>query len=357
MSKTPVLPDPMTPPDCDLRGLGYMPLDVVRLVDSDLFALSTGDEFKCALTLWCKSWLQVPAASLPDDDRILAHLSSAGMSWQIVRDMALRGWVKCSDGRLYHPVVAEKALTAWKQRLMQRGKANKRWEKKPNDDTTPNGGNAAAPPAEHAAASLNGAAGHAAASELNAAAFQNDATAHARAIPLHMQVKEKESKKETAANLVQEQTPREIESRVPVHDKTSSGEIAVDSRPEPVIPHDIRLMPRRSDPEGQWRWMGAKHEDEMIGVRFEKMTMRNGSQLRAVSELVCQAALIHDENWRGDWWTVAAWLDAGIDPINTIIPAIRSATSWDGFVTKDRLAWFDKRVREWHVSPRRVKAA
>lgn len=119
--------EPLTPPDCDLRGMPFMPLDVVRLADSDLFALSTGDEFKAAVALWCKSWLQVPAASLPDDDRILAHLSGAGTRWARVKAMALRGWVKATDGRLYHPVVAEKAREAWRHRQMQRARANKRW--------------------------------------------------------------------------------------------------------------------------------------------------------------------------------------------------------------------------------------
>lgn len=123
--------DPLTPADCDLRGLPFLPLDVVRLLDSDLFALSTGDEFKSAVALWCRSWNQVPAASLPDDDRILAHLSGAGARWKKVRTMALRGWVKCSDGRLYHPVVAEKAADAWELRLRQRERSArgnaKRW--------------------------------------------------------------------------------------------------------------------------------------------------------------------------------------------------------------------------------------
>lgn len=125
--------EPMTPSDCDLRGLPFMQLDVVRLIDSDLFALSTGDEFKAAVALWCKSWLQVPAASLPDDDRVLAHLSAAGSRWKKVKTLALRGWIKCSDGRLYHPTVAEKALHAWKARTAQRERAAKRWQKKDDD--------------------------------------------------------------------------------------------------------------------------------------------------------------------------------------------------------------------------------
>lgn len=116
------LPEPLTPPDCDLRGMPFMPVDLVRLFDSDLYALSTGDEFKAAFTLWGKAFLQVPAGSIPADDRILAHLSGAGSGWRKVREMALRGWVKASDGRLYHPVVAEKAREAWEARKAQRAR-------------------------------------------------------------------------------------------------------------------------------------------------------------------------------------------------------------------------------------------
>lgn len=117
--------EPLTPPDCDLRDFSFMPLDASRLLDSDLFALSTGDEFKAALSLWCKCWLQVPAASLPNDDRVLAHLSGAGSKWRKVKDMALRGFVLCSDGRLYHPVVAEKAKDAWAKKQSYRDRSRK----------------------------------------------------------------------------------------------------------------------------------------------------------------------------------------------------------------------------------------
>ncbi|MCA8239871.1 DUF1376 domain-containing protein [Burkholderia sp. AU32262] len=113
------LPNPLTPADCDLTGYRWMPLDVIRVIDSDTFGISTGDEFKTAFRLWAKCWQQVPAASLPDDDRVLAHL--AGLSenlpkWKKVRAVALRGFVKCSDGRLYHPVIAEKAIEAMGKR-------------------------------------------------------------------------------------------------------------------------------------------------------------------------------------------------------------------------------------------------
>lgn len=121
------LPAPLTPPDCDLRGMPFMQVDIIRLLDSDFFALASAEEFRAGFTLWCKSWHQVPAGSLPDDDRILAHLSGLRDKcdmWRDMRDMCLRGWVKCSDGRLYHPVVCEKALEVLPQRKEFKEKKN-----------------------------------------------------------------------------------------------------------------------------------------------------------------------------------------------------------------------------------------
>lgn len=108
--------EPLVPAEVTLRGLPWMRLDTDRLLNSDLFALSNGDEFKAAVALWCRSWSQLPAGSLPDDDRILASLSGAGAKWKRVKPMAMRGWVLADDGRLYHPVVAEQVLAAWEER-------------------------------------------------------------------------------------------------------------------------------------------------------------------------------------------------------------------------------------------------
>lgn len=116
---------PLTPTDCDLRDFAFMPLDVLRLRDSDLAIQVSGEEFRCAVLLWCASWHQIPAASLPDDDITLSSLAGYGRAvdhWRTVRANALHGWIKCSDGRLYHPVVAEKAGEAWKAKLQQRWK-------------------------------------------------------------------------------------------------------------------------------------------------------------------------------------------------------------------------------------------
>jgi hypothetical protein len=115
-------PKPLVPFEIDLRDFPYMPLDVVRLRDSELAVVLSGEEFRSAVLLWCACWHQVPASSLPDDDRLLASLAGFGRDlkgWKAVRQAALRGFKVCSDGRLYHPVIAEKAQKAHAQRRGQ----------------------------------------------------------------------------------------------------------------------------------------------------------------------------------------------------------------------------------------------
>jgi hypothetical protein len=111
---------PLTPPDCNLQDFAFMPLDVARLRDSDMAAYESPEACWAAVLLWSAAWHQVPAASLPDDDRFLAKAAGYGRvvkEWANVREGALHGWIKCADGRLYHPVVAEKALESWKAKL------------------------------------------------------------------------------------------------------------------------------------------------------------------------------------------------------------------------------------------------
>jgi hypothetical protein len=116
---------PLVPQEVDLRDFAYMPLDVVRLRDSDIAAIATGDGFRAAVMLWCAAWHQIPAASLPNDDRMLARLAGYGRDvkgWAEVKVDAMRGFVLCLDGRLYHPTVAEKACEAWDAKLKQRAR-------------------------------------------------------------------------------------------------------------------------------------------------------------------------------------------------------------------------------------------
>ena len=116
------LPTPPVPSDIDLRDFAFMPLDVARLRDSRIVDEISGDEFRAAVLLWCASWHQVPAGSLPDDDIQLAKFAGYGRVvdvWMEIKEGALHGFEKSSDGRLYHSVILEKVVNAWNRRLRE----------------------------------------------------------------------------------------------------------------------------------------------------------------------------------------------------------------------------------------------
>lgn len=106
-------PPPMTTPEIDVRDLDGFMLNTERLLASELWALATGEEFKGAMGLWCRAWKQIPAASLPNDERVLASFAGVALPrWKKIREVAMRGFVLCSDGRLYHRVLCDDALRA-----------------------------------------------------------------------------------------------------------------------------------------------------------------------------------------------------------------------------------------------------
>ena len=122
------LPAPLTPADCDLRDFQFMPVDIVRLLGSRFHAIATDAEWRAGVTLWLKSFHQVPAGSLPDDEVELCRLAELGRdhkAWRKIRAGALYGWKKCSDNRLYHPVVCEKAVEAFSRKQQQRERSRR----------------------------------------------------------------------------------------------------------------------------------------------------------------------------------------------------------------------------------------
>lgn len=114
------LPKPLTPPGVDMAPFEYMPLNVAQLQRSETWAMASGDEAKAAMNLWMKAWQEVPAASLPNNEAVLATWSGSGPNWSEVRDVALRGFVLCSDGRLYHQKMAEKVIESLAKMRRQR---------------------------------------------------------------------------------------------------------------------------------------------------------------------------------------------------------------------------------------------
>jgi hypothetical protein len=117
------LPEPLTPADCDCTDLDGFMLNVERLMASELVALSSHEVIGAAVLLWCRAWKQTPAASLPDDDRINAAFAKLALPrFRKLKGEVMRGFVKCSDGRLYHRTLAAEATKAFDRKQAFRKK-------------------------------------------------------------------------------------------------------------------------------------------------------------------------------------------------------------------------------------------
>ena len=117
---------PPVPSDADLTDFKFMPLEVARLRRSKawLICKRRPELAFYMLNLWTAAWHERPAGSLEDDDDVLADAAMCSPDkWPKVRADAMRGWFKAADGRLYHPVVAEKVMDSW------HGKMVARWRK------------------------------------------------------------------------------------------------------------------------------------------------------------------------------------------------------------------------------------
>lgn len=111
------LPEPLTPAGTDLRkGYDWMPLMVQNLRGSKNWLIAKRAAEKCPeaaigffmVSLWAAAWHEVPAGSLPDDDDVLADKAGCPMSaWSSVKELSMRGFVLCRDGRWYHPTVCK----------------------------------------------------------------------------------------------------------------------------------------------------------------------------------------------------------------------------------------------------------
>lgn len=107
------LPAPLTPADCDLRKLAWMPIYIDKVLHSEFWRTASSDIRAASFELWCLSWRQTPAASLPDNDVWLAHYVGFGRdveAWRSIKAAVLSPWILCSDNRFYHPTLAQIAI-------------------------------------------------------------------------------------------------------------------------------------------------------------------------------------------------------------------------------------------------------
>lgn len=107
----------------DLKDFPFTPIFRARLFGSEFHAAVSDAGWRAGVTLWLKSWDQVPAGSLPKDEVALCRLAELGRdlkTWRRIAGEAMHGWCLCDDGRNYHPVVAEGVNDAWKRKCAQR---------------------------------------------------------------------------------------------------------------------------------------------------------------------------------------------------------------------------------------------
>ncbi len=305
------LPEPLTPPDCDLRGYTWMPVDVQRLLTSETWVLGTAEEKVAAFTLWAAAWSQVPAGSLPSEDLMLAHLSQAGAGWKKVRQHALRGWIKCSDGRLYHKVVAEKESFDSRQAQKQRTEAarNARLAKRVTQ-----------PP---------------------------DASVPTTTEPVTSSVADSVTENVTGSR-VQESTGEDKE-------REAAKPLAAfsDSRnPQPVRDAMTRIVnPSPNDPPTAWMHLADRLPDGTAKVELLDIVpglgnpICGGMQLNVAAGLLCVAAGL-GLDWRGDWRLLINWLRDGLDFHDVILPAVQRVASRPSYQTPSTLRYFESAVRE-----------
>lgn len=110
------IPTPLTSVDMDVRDLDGFMLNVERLLASELWALTKNQPlaFRGAVGLWARAWKQIPPASLPNDEAVIAAFADMPLSkFRKCRALVMRGFELCSDGRFYHRKLSEEVNKIW----------------------------------------------------------------------------------------------------------------------------------------------------------------------------------------------------------------------------------------------------
>ncbi len=100
-------PPPPVPPDLDLRSYPWFSLPVAEVTKGRWWLTATPSARGVMLTLLCEAWHQIPAASLPNDRRSWTKLGQVPSKTGRLMAEIMSEWVLCSDGRLYHPMLAK----------------------------------------------------------------------------------------------------------------------------------------------------------------------------------------------------------------------------------------------------------
>jgi hypothetical protein len=116
-------PMPAPPYPADTRAGNYgLRLDVGRIRQSTTFMLADRPESPPELRawlvfLWTLAWEQIPIATLPDNDELIAAILRMPKAYlDLHRGTLMRGWKRHSDGRLYHDFLTGLVLSMLRER-------------------------------------------------------------------------------------------------------------------------------------------------------------------------------------------------------------------------------------------------
>jgi hypothetical protein len=331
------LPAPLVPAGTDLCGQAVS-MDMSWLLETDTWLVGTPAEAKAAATLAMRSLRQVPAGSLPDDDRMLAALSGAGEAWAEVRAGALSGWIRCSDGRLYHPAIAAQVLRAREvkdgQARREREAAWKReWRAKQKADPAGAGSER-----EGASARVSGRASM----DMSVDASMDMSGGRVR-------------------GRVRSDTPPPPSSRPPIpplppappsppynppHPSSPAAPAArAEVGPPMPLPDRFEAFRDRKRP-----WLAALARVEAssgrlcVGPHDPADDVARGSYIDDAENLVLEAAGLA-WSWRGSTEPLARWLAEGLDLHDVVLEAIRAAARKPGYKPPASLKFFEGFVR------------
>jgi hypothetical protein len=114
--------DPPYPSDIEAKGWS-LDLDYERIEQSDTWAIASSEQRPWLLMLWLVSWRQVPAASLPNNHKLIAaRLGMPLEKFTEWADVLLSGWELATDGRLYHKTLTNHVLSMANKRNKDRAR-------------------------------------------------------------------------------------------------------------------------------------------------------------------------------------------------------------------------------------------
>lgn len=120
------LPAPLVDDDVGMDGNDWFPLYYDRLLGSRFWRGASDLARARSVMLWAHAYKETPPASLPNDDVDLADMAGFGTGSDAVaaflkhKAEILTPWILCSDGRLYHPTLAEVVAESWAKMNKQR---------------------------------------------------------------------------------------------------------------------------------------------------------------------------------------------------------------------------------------------